>query len=499
MRDREIIVLASGADLESANPVVTVHTMSRQMQRHMLFMPLVRLDSMLEPQPWLASRWQWSTNRDTLVFTLRTDIRWHDGTRTTAQDGWLTFDAARDPATGSPRAGDLDAVREIAALDDSTLRIAFARPQPSLPLVFAELPLVPAHILAHVPRAAWRQHPFSTAPVGNGPFMFVSRQAGQRWRFKRNPDFPMPLGGPPPMREVVIAVVDEPATKFAGLVSGELDVAGISPAMAGLVARDPLLVLETPPVLFSTMLAFNTTRAPFDDARVRQAVSAALNRQRIVEAAVAGYAVPSTSAIPPGVFGDAPIAPAADSARASTLLESAGWTRAPDGVRARAGERLQVTLLTVGSGDLAVEQLLQDDLRRIGIDLRIRTVEMATFLADMRAADKQFALAYTGVPGDLSLGHLSALFHSAQRGSALDYTGYHTPVLDALLDDARNANGKSAGARAWQRVVAHLEEQVPVAIVYHGRGVQGRARSLSGVVMDLRGELTSIAQWRRDR
>ncbi len=497
VRDAEIVVLASGADLESANPVVTVHTMSRQMQRHMLFMPLVRLDSLLEPEPWLASRWRWSENRDSLTFTLRTEIAWHDGVQTTARDAWLTFDAARDPDTGSPRAGDLESVRDIIVVDDTTLHIIFARPQSVFPLVFAELPPVPAHILGTVPRNAWRQHAFSTAPVGNGPFMFVSREAGQRWRFARNPDFPESLGGPPPAREVVIAVVDEPATKFAGLVSGELDVAGISPAMVGLVSRDPLLVLETPPVLFSTMLAFNTTRAPFDDARVRRAVSVALNRQRIVDAAVAGYAVPASSAVPPGVFGDVPTAAYADSILAAALLDSAGWTRSRDGVRTRAGERLEVTLLTVGSGDLAVEQLLQDDLRRIGLDLRIRTVEMATFLSGMRATDKQFALAYTGVPGDLALGHLTALFHSAQRGGALDYTGYHTAELDALLNVARNADGAAARDTAWSRVSAHLEEHAPVAFVYHGRGVQGRARSLDGVVMDLRGELTSIAQWRR--
>jgi peptide/nickel transport system substrate-binding protein len=499
VRDGDIIVLASGADLESANPVVTVHTMSRQMQRHMLFMPLVRLDSLLQPEPWLASRWEWSANGDTLTFTLRTDIMWHDGERTTAHDAALTFNAARDPQTGSPRAGDLEAVRDIEAVDDTTLRIIFARAPSGMPLVFAELPPVPAHILANVPRNDWRRHTFSTAPVGNGPFMFVSRDAGQRWRFARNPNFPAALGGPPPAREVVIAVVDEPATKFAGLVSGELDVAGISPAMAGLVSRDPLLVLETPPVLFSTMLAFNTTRAPFNDARVRRAVSVAINRQRIVDAAVAGYAVPATSAIPPGVFGDVPTAPEADSARSAALLDSAGWQRTAGGVRARSGTRFEVTLLTVGSGDLAAEQLLQDDLRRVGIALTIRTVELATFLSGMRAADKQFDLAYTGVPGDLALGHLSALFHSAQQGGALDYTGYHTAALDTLINAARNAEGLQVRAAAWQQVSAHLQDSAPVAMVYHGRGVQGRARSLGGVRMDLRGELTTIARWRRVR
>ncbi len=498
-RPSDIIVLASGSDLESANPVVTVHTMSRQMQRHMLFMTLVTLDDALEPQPWLARRWAWNDARTELTFTLRDDIRWHDDVPTTSRDVVLTFTAAQDPATGSPRAGDLAAVRDIRAIDDSTVIFTFNAPQPSLPLIFAELPPVPAHVLGDVPLERWRQHAFSTAPVGNGPFIFVSRNAGQRWRFARNATFPAALGGPPAAREVVIAVVDEPATKFAGLVSGDLDVAGVSPAMAHLVARDPLLVLESPPVLFTTMLAFNTTRAPFDDARVRRAVSLAIDRQRIVDAAVAGYAVPARGAIPPGIFegSQQPGASRLDVERAKALLDSAGYSRDTDGMRSRAGEPLRFTLLTVSTGDLAVEQLLQDDLRRVGIAVTIRSAELATFLSALRAADKQYDAAYTGVPGDLGLGHLTAMFHSAQRGGALDYTGFHDPALDTLLDDARVADGPLARAGAWERVSAMLSAATPVAFVYHARGVQGRARSLDGVVMDLRGELATVARWSR--
>ncbi len=509
-RAGDSVVLASGSDLESANPVVTMHGMSRQVQRHMLFMPLVRLDSLLQPEPWLARAWTWSDDGQRLTFTLRRDVHWHDGVQTTARDVELTFRAVIDPSTGSPRAGDLRTLLSVNALNDSVVQFDFAVPQPSLPLLFAELPPVPAHVLQDVPFSEWRQHAFATAPVGNGPFVFVSRDAGQRWRFERNNEFPDALGGPPFMQSVVIAVVDEPATKFAGLVSGDLDVAGVSPSMAGLVKRDPLLQLDTPPVLFTTMLAFNTTRAPFDDVRVRRAVATALNRARIVEVAVAGYAEPAQGAVPPGIFaaeGRSARQPDGTTGITSTtgapttnpaaLLDSTRWQANGNATRTRNGEPLSVTLLTVSTGDLAVEQLIQDDLRRIGIDVTIRSVELATFLTQLRSPDKNFDLAYTGIPGDLALGHLTAMFHSAQRGSALDYTGYHSASLDSLLNAASLTLHPEARATAWARVSASLDSAAPVAFVYHARGVQGRARSLQGVVMDLRGELTTIAQWSR--
>ncbi len=498
-RPSDTIVIASGSDLESANPVVTLHPLSRQVQRHMLFVPLVHLDSTLQPVPALARRWQWSDDRTMLTFTLRTDVRWHDGTPTTAEDARFTFDAVRDPDTGSPRAGDLAAVVSLAAPDDTTFVVRFGTAPSSLPLVFAELPPVPAHLLREVPRVAWRGAAFATNPVGNGPFRFGSRTPGARWRFVRNDAYPAGLGGPPWAREVVIAVVDEPSTKLAGLVSGELDVAGVSPSMADLVARDPLLVLETPPVLFTTVLAFNTGKPPFDDVRVRRAIALGIDRARIVDAAVAGYGVPSRRVVPPGVFAEAHGAPpvTADSAEAARLLGAAGWVRGPGGQRARDGVALTLSLLTAGSGELAAEQLLQDDLRRLGFAVDIRTTELATFLSLLRAEQKSFDVAYTGIPGDLALGHLRALLDGRQRGGGLAYTGFANDTLDAALDRALAAEAPADGARAWQRVDSLVDRFAPIAVIYHARGVQGRARSLDGVVMDLRGELATIGRWRR--
>lgn len=492
------VVMASGTDLESANPLVTVHPLSRQVQRHALFVTLVRLDAALQPVPYFARRWQWSADRTRLTITVSRALRWHDGVPTTARDAAFTLDAARDRALGSPRAADLAAVADVAAPDDSTLAVRFAHPMAALPLVFAELPLVPRHLLDSVPRARWRSHPFSTAPVGNGPFRFAGRTPGRQWRFARWDGFPAELGGPPRLRTFVVAVVDESATKFAGLVSGELDVAGVSPTMAALVRRDPTLVLETPPALFSTVLAFNTTRPPFSDARVRRALSLAVDRRRLVQAAVAGYGTPAAGAIPPGLPFTPADTPVVDRRAAAAMLDSAGW-RLPPGsaVRRREGRALRVTLLTVGSGDLAAEQLVQADLAAVGVAVEPRVMELGAFLAALRPPARDFDVALTGIPGTLALGHLAALFASGQAGGALDYTGYHAPELDARLAAAAAAPPESL-AGAWRAVDARLREAAPVAWLYHARGVQGRTRRLQGVAMDLRGELATLAQWRRD-
>ena len=490
--------MASGTDLESANPLVTIHPLSRQVQRFVLFVTLARYDSVLAPAPYYARAWSWSPDRRALTFQLVPGLRWHDGRPTTARDVAFTIDAARDPATGYPRAADLAAIVSATAPDDSTVVLRYDDPQPNFPLVFCELPIVPAHLLGDTPRREMRRAAFNIDPVGNGPFVFVSRTPGQRWIFRRNPDFPAAMGGPPNVAGLVVAVVDEATTKFAALASGDVDVAGIAPSMATLAAEDPTLRVVDYPVLFTTGLVFNAQRPPFDDVRVRRAVSVSIDRGRILRAALAGYGTPASGPVPPENPYASGGAPVHDPALADSLLDAAGWTRGADGVRARGGRLFAVELLTVGSGDNAIEQLIQADLRERGIRLGIRQMELGAFLALARAREKSFDLLISGVSGDLSLAYLGAMFDGRQAGGALDYAGYHTARLDSLFARARRAGTATDARAAWLAVQAELDRATPVAWLYHSRGVQGLSARLVNVRMDLRGELPTIARWTID-
>ncbi len=490
----QTVVYATGADLEGANPITTAHPLARQVQRYALLVTLVRFDSLLNPIPYFARRWEWSTDRRSVTFTLDPSLRWHDGVRTTAADVRFTLEAAMDPASASPRVAELAMVDSVAALTDTTLWVHFRSPPPSLPTVFAELPVAPAHLLAQVPRRDLRRASFNTAPVGNGPFRFLRRDAGRRWILARNDSFPQSLGGPPQMERFVVTLVDEPTTKFAGLVSGDLDVAGIAPTMASLVDRDPSLRVLSYPVLYTSVIVFNSARAPFDDIRVRRAVDALIDRERLVKIALAGFASPADGAIPPSH--PAWIAtPRPSAATADSLLDAAGWRLGSDGLRRAAGKELRFTLLTVGSGDNSLEQLIQGDLRKHGVDVEIRQLEFGAFMALARAPEKTFDALITLVPGDLGLAYLGGMFDGALRGGGLDYAAYHTASLDAAFASVRSSPNDSAQRASWQRVQLVLAQELPVAWLYHARGVQGVSRRLRGVEMDLRGELATLAQW----
>jgi peptide/nickel transport system substrate-binding protein len=131
--------------------------------------------------------------------------------------------------------------------------------------------------------------------------------------------------------------------------------------------------------------------------------------------------------------------------------------------------------------------------------MEIRQLEFGAFLAEARANPKRFDALFTGIPGDLSLSYLAAMFDSKLAGGALDYAGFHTPELDAAFQRASAARTRDDLVNAWHSVQRLLDDATPVAWVYHSRGVQGVTGRLSGVRMDLRGEMPTLANWRLDR
>jgi len=427
------VVYASGADLQSVNPLLTVHPLAKQVERYVLLTTLVRYDSALVPRPYLARAWTWSEDRKSLTFRLQPGVRWGDGVPTTARDVAWTLSAARDAATGYPRLNDFADVAFVNDPNDSTVVIRFAHSQDAMPDVLTDLAILPARLLDSVPRSELRRAAWNDHPVGNGPFRFVAHEPGRRWVFAANPDFPAILGGPPALERFLVVVVDEPTTKLAALTAGEVDFAGIQPAHAAFVRKDSALTVLDYPVIFPYGIVFNTRRPPFDDARVRLAVALALDRREIVDGYLYGFGAVADGPVPP----DVPIA---------------------------------FELLSVGSGEAALEQMIQARLAAVGFDVRIRLLELTAFLARVNGRQRDFTAAVLGTPGDPGLGYLTTLTELAGMRPAAD------------------------PARA-QRL---FRDSLPVAFLYHARGVQGMNRRVRGVRMDLRGELPTVARWRTE-
>ena len=445
------VLFASGADLQSINPLLTVHPLARQVQRYVLLTTLARYDSALVPRPYLARDWRWSADRRTLALRLHTTLQWHDGQPTTARDAAWTLTAALRPETGYPRLAELAELSSATAPDDSTLTLEFSAPQPRFPDLLTDLAILPAHIFDTIPPERLRGARWNQAPVGNGPFRFVAHEPNRRWVFAADTGFPAELGGRPALDRFIVVVVDEPTTKLAALTSGELDFAGIQPAHAEFVRRDPALAIVTYPLLLTYGVVFNLRRAPFDRLEARRRAAGAVNRQEIVDGYLYGFGTPAAGPVPPAVPGYLPVA------------ASAGDVPQP-----AAGAPVRFELLTVGSGEAALEQMVQARLAAAGFEVVIRQLELSAFLARVYGPERDFDAAVLGISGDLGLGYLETLG---------DLAGLEVPDHPA----------------AAQRLFA---DSLPVAFLYHARGLQGMNRRVRGVRMDLRGELPTVHDWR---
>ncbi len=491
------VFFASGADLQSINPLVTVHPLAKQVQKHVLFMTLATYDSTLQPRPRLAS-WRWNERRTTLTFSLRDDITWHDGVQTTADDVVWTLEQARDPAVAYPRARDLAAVAAVVKLDSLSVELRFDRAQPVFPDVLTDLAILPRHHFDGVGGAGLRTAAFNSQPIGNGPFEFVEYRPNQRWVFRRAEGFPEVLGRPRVERFVVV-VVDEATTKLAALTSGELDFAGINPAHASFVESDPHLAVVDYPVQFATALFWNHRREPFDDPRMRRALTLALDRELLVEAYLYGFGALADGPVSPDhPWFTAPDPSTYDLSEAERLLDELGWRRAggsgSDEIRSRDGGKLEFTLLAVGTGDNALEQMIQAQLRRVGVAVDIRPLELTTFLGLAQGAERDFDVLVSGISGDLSLGHVAALFRGGEPGP-LAYSGYRNASFDLAVQRAARAESASELAQAWRDAQSILARDMPATWLYHSRGVQGVNRRVRGVRLDLRGELAGVTNW----
>ncbi len=447
------VVFASGADLQSINPLLTIHPFAKQIERYVLLLTLARYDTALTPQPYLARAWFWSPDRRLLTLRLQPDVHWSDGRPTRARDVAWTLNAARAPSTGYARFEDLQSVLSVVASDDSTVAVRFREQQRSVPDVFTDLAILPAHVFDTIPRARWRQAGWNDQPVGNGPFRFVLHETNQRWVFAADPRFPRALGGPPSVDRFIVVVVDEPATKLAALVGGELDFAGIQPAHAAFVRRDPDLQVLEYPMLLPFVIVFNLRQPPFNELRVRRAVDLAIDRRKIVDGYLFGFGTPA----------DRPLTDPSAAVRMRVEADS-------ESARELLGDRrVGFELLTVGSGEAPLEQMLQAELARVGFGVTIRQLELTTFLDRVYGSRHDFQAAVLGVQGDLGLGYLRTLARVA--GSPLP-------------DDADPA-----------LLVRRVRDSLPVAFLYYARGLQGKNRRVEGVRMDVRGELPSITQW----
>jgi peptide/nickel transport system substrate-binding protein len=495
------LVVGVRSDFSGFNSITNSSQYTDELIKYALFTPLVQYDEGLDVRPWLAESWR--LEGDTaVVFTLRSDVAWHDGEPVDAGDVVFTFERAKDPEAASLLAeAYLSRVARAEAVDARTVRFVFDRPHAQALEDFWWAPM-PEHLLADVPVAELRNAQFNRSPVGSGPFRFAEWRAAERLVLETNDAFPEALGGPPAAARVVIRVIPEAATRLTELVTGGIHAdIDLAPDQADDVANSDGLRLLSFPGRTVYFVAWNNRREPFTDPRVRRALTHAIDRDEIIAALLGGFGAPATSPIPPW----SPLSPgveplAYDTEAADRLLAEAGWEdRDGDGVRENgAGEPLRFTLLSSDRAlNRAVVEVVQAHLRQVGVDVRLQVTEFQTMLAQFRGRDYDAAFA-NWVLDNFQVGAAPfALFHSEQAGipGSANRTSFANATADSLLDAGRAPSDPDLARSTWGDFVRLLRREQPATFMFWLDELAGVGSAVAGVDMDPRGEFRGLAGW----
>jgi peptide/nickel transport system substrate-binding protein len=494
------VIVGMRTDFGGLNPITNTSLTTDHVMKFGLFTPLIQYDEDLSPTPHLAESWE--MHGDTAVtFTLREDVRWHDGQPVTAEDVKFTFDMAKNPETASLLASAYLALVESAeVLDARTIRFRFETPHAQA-LEDFWWPPVPRHLLEGVSPAEMANAPFNRNPVGSGPFRFREWRANERIVLEANPDYPEGLGGPPAAERVVFRIIPEAATRLTELLTGGIHIQfNVEPEQVQRVEQTNATQVHSAPGTTLFYIGWNNAREPFTDARVRRAMTLAIDRQQIMDALLRGHARPATSTVPPWhpyYPGTDPLPYDPDQAR--RLLDEAGWREGPDGVRRGPnGQPMRFRLMTSERAlNRAIVEVVQDQLRRVGVGAQIEILEFQTMLAQHRSRDFDAVLSNWVLDNFQMASTPRSLFHSSEaeiEGSA-NRSGVRSPRLDRLIDAGAAATDSDEARAIWRQLTETLQEEQPFTFMFWMDDVSGARDVVSGYSTDERSEFVSMQEW----
>jgi len=371
-----------------------------------------------------------------VVFKLRKNVRWHDGSPFTSRDAAFTYRAIMDDATASPRKPDFDLILKVETPDEHTFRVTYRKPY-SPALESWMISLLPAHLLEGKPTSWWTQN-FNRTPVGTGAFRFAEWKTNEFIRVERNPDY---FDAPGPWLDgIVYRFMPDQLTLRLAFETRQVDFWSAEPWTVNAFVNDPRFDVFTSPTSSYTYIGWNLKRPLFQDPLVRRALAHAVDVPSMVRFILYGHGLQSTGLFTPQMwFFNPHIKPFAyDPEKARALLAEAGWKPGPDGILQKNGERFSFTLITNNGNEVRrdIATLTQDGLKQLGIEVKVELYEWAVFLKNhINKGD------FDAMVLGWSLGNgydQFQIWHSSQANpEQLNVVGYKSEKADRLLDDIR--------------------------------------------------------------
>jgi peptide/nickel transport system substrate-binding protein len=402
-----------------------------------------------------------------VTWKLRPNVHWHDGVPFTSADVKFTVDAINSPAYNPESTDGFDRITSVDTPDATTAIVHYKEVYAPYDIQFIRGAL-PKHILEG--RDIDRAQDYNRNPLGTGPYKLTEWKAGEYILLERVPHY---WRGDeyPKIRRLMFKFVTNTNTRVAQLESGEVHVVALVPwdkfrevsAVPGIVVR------KTPGNAYEHVTLNEKQFPPFADIRVRRALMYALDRERYSQSILDGLA--------PVV--DGPIQPVSwaytneiahyrfDPAKARALLDSAGWTPGPSGIRERAGKRLAFTLITQAGYAIRenIAQAIEQQLRDVGVDVQVELQDGTAISSVWFEGRFDAMLHWWQMPSDPELTTFFAADRTPPAGRNINY--FKDDELTRLLYASDRTVDREKRKQMLQRAQAILSEAVPEIPLYN--------------------------------
>jgi peptide/nickel transport system substrate-binding protein len=511
---RDTLVVGYSADIGNMISVVTESAADGDVLQALSTRTVnVDFDCSIKKQPGLAESWEWSPEGTVLTMKLRDDISWEDGEPVTAHDVAFTYDLVADSKVASPRqpylARMVDGKRPL-VVDDHTLEWHFveAYDRDTQMSHVAAINLVPKHVMESADRASIRSNPLATAPMSYGPWTLAKWKPNEQLVLEPNPAFSGPVEDRPHLNRVIFRVIPEYASRLLELESGKIDL------MDQILVEDADRLREEHPEIklvrrgYRVMdyIAWNLTNPLFSDPKVRTALAHAFDTDTAMTKLLASktgerYAKRSIGTITPelcGVHNDDISALAYDIDKAKALLAEAGWTDSDgDGTVDKDGKPLRFTLTTMAGipRRAEIQVLVQSNLKQVGVDVQIETMEQNAFFETLRKRD--FEAAVSGWQAGLFIDP-STFWHSdtPDKRYEFNFTSYANPEVDALIEKGLTTPDPRESSPVWKELQAKIYADQPYMFLWWMDEIVGVNERFEDAEIDVLSPVNNLHRWK---
>jgi len=416
----------------------------------------------------LAESWEVGQGGLQIVFKLRRNVRWHDGHPFTARDVLFGFETIINPNTPTAYAEDFRQVKKAEALDDYTFRVTYEKPFAPALSSWGNLVVLPKHLLEGKDIT---KSELARRPIGTGPYRFREWISRDRVILEANPDY---FEGRPYIDRYVVRVIPDLATMFLELKAGGLDLMGLTPMQYKRQTSDAFFEKNFRKYRYLanayTYLGYNLLEPKFQDKRVRQGLSHAIDKEEIIKVVLLGLGVPATGPYKPGLWFYNPNVKKYpyDPSKALALLKEAGWEdRDGDGLLDKNGQPFEFTVITNEGNALRLRTavIIQERLKKIGIRMKIRVIEWSAFINEF-IDKKNFEATILGWTTGFEPDPYD-IWHSSKTGKKeLNFITYKNAEVDELLEAGRRIFDQEKRTAIYRRFQEILAEEQPYTFLY---------------------------------